>query len=88
MWTQQHFDIEEANGREEEHVIHVFLAPYFPCHSLSTFLSVTIEDIEDLRQNSALLLSDGLVVDNSCAKTSLRRLQNGGGATVQINKFS
>ena len=88
MWTQQHFDIEEANGRENENVIHVFFAPYFPCHTLSTFLSVTIEDIEDLRQNSAMFLSDCLVVDNSCAKTSLRRLQNGGGGTVQINKFS
>ena len=88
MWTQQHFDIKEANGREDENVIHVFLAPYFPCHTFSIFLSVTIEDIQDLRQNSALLLSDGLVVDNLCAKTSLRRLQNGGGSTVQMHKFS
>ena len=88
MWTQQHFDIKEANVREDEHVIRVFLAPYFPCHSLSTFLSVTIDDIEDLRQNSALLPSDGLVVDNSCAKTSFRRLQNGGGYTVQMCKLS
>ena len=88
MWTQQHFDSKEANGREHENVIHFFMAPYFPCHTLSTFLSVTIEDIEDLRQNSALLPSDGLVVDNLCAKTSLRRLQNGGGSTVQMHKFS
>ena len=64
MWTQQHFDSKEANCREHENVIHFFMAPYFPCHTLSTFLSVTIEDIEDLRQNSAMFLSDCLVVDN------------------------